>query len=233
MLTFDPVPVGNNTYQMQEIIFNDSLKVAAIDKSRNEKRISAFLSHVLANAELPLKMTVQERYFLMLKYVEKQSNTLFSSDTDFSACFLNADSPWLPERTINGITVRQLTGREAEYLEEHCTNAAEWIACMLAFQISYDGHEKLSELPDRSANDSEFIKQFSERLEFLKKQAQSDFDLIYQDFITLNNQLFTMLHLNVSNQGLVISRGADDAPLRFCTTTAFFGIVKELDQSFA
>lgn len=58
MLTFDPVPVGNNTYQMQEIIFNDSLKVAAIDKSRNEKRISAFLSHVLANAELPLKMTV-------------------------------------------------------------------------------------------------------------------------------------------------------------------------------
>jgi len=105
MLTFDPVPVGNNTYQMQEIIFNDSLKVAVIDKSLNEKRISAFLSHVLANAELPLKMTVQERYFLMLKYVEKQSNTLFSSDTDFSACFLNTDSDWLPERTINGISM--------------------------------------------------------------------------------------------------------------------------------
>lgn len=84
---------------------------------------------------------------------------------------------------------------------------------MLAFQISYDGHEALSELPDQSTNDADFIKQFSDRLAYLKQHPQSDFDLIYQDFIALNNQLFTMIHLNVSNQGLVISRGADDAPL--------------------
>jgi hypothetical protein len=104
---------------------------------------------------------------------------------------------------------------------------------MLAFQISYSGHEALSELPNRSLNDTDFINQFSERLAYLKRRAQSDFDLIYQDFNALNNQLFSKIHLNVSNQGLVISRGADDAPLRFRPAAAFLGIIKELDQSFA
>lgn len=233
MLSFDPVPIGNNTYQLQEIVFNDALKVAAINQRLNEKRISVFLSHALQNKEQPLNMTIQERYCLMLKYVEKQSGTLFSTDADFSKCYLHSEENWQSEISQNGITVRQLVGREAEYIEEHCANAAEWIACMLAFQISYDAHETLSALPDRSANDTDFIKQFADRLAYLKQRPQSDFDLIYQDFITLNNQLFTMIHLNVSNQGLVISRGADDAPLRFRPAAAFFGIIKELDQSFA
>jgi len=198
MLSFDPVPIGNNTYQLQEIVFNDALKVAAINQRLNEKRISAFLSHALCNKEQPLNMTIQERYCLMLKYVEKQSGTLFSTDADFSKCYLHSEENWQPEISQNGITVRQLVGREAEYLEEHCANAAEWIACMLAFQISYEGHEALSALPDRSTNDTDFIKQFADRLAYLKQRPQSDFDLIYQDFIALNNQLFTMIHLNVS-----------------------------------
>lgn len=231
MLTFDPVSIGNTTYQMQEIDFNNALKVATIDQRLNEKRISEFLKHILNNDQL-LMMTVQERYYLMLRYMEKQSITLFSTDTDFSKCYLTSDKPWQNEITHNGVTVRQLNGKEAEYLEEHCTNAAEWIACMLAFQISYNGHEALSELPNRNLSDTEFLNQFSERLAFLKRRAQSEFNLIYQDFNTLNNQLFSEIQLNVSNQGLVISRGADDAPLRFCPSAAFLGIIKELDQSF-
>ena len=124
MLSFDPVPIGNNMYQLQEIVFNDALKVAAINQRLNEKRISAFLSHALCNKEQPLNMTVQERYCLMLKYVEKQSGTLFSTDADFSKCYLHSEENWQPEISQNGITVRQLVGREAEYLEEHCANAA-------------------------------------------------------------------------------------------------------------
>ncbi|MEN3978280.1 hypothetical protein [Acinetobacter sp. CWB-B33] len=230
MLTFDPVQIGNNIYQLHEIEFNNALKVAAIDQRLNEKRISEFLRHIL-DKDQPLLMTAQERYCLMLKYMEKQSITLFSTDTDFSKCYLSNEKPWLNEITHNGITVRQLIGREVEYMEAHCTNAAEWIACMLAFQISYSGHDALSELPNRSLNDTDFINQFSERLAYLKRRAQSDFDLIYQDFNALNNQLFSKIHLNVSNQGLVISRGADDAPLRFHPAAAFIGIIKELDQS--
>ncbi|MDH0032920.1 MULTISPECIES: hypothetical protein [unclassified Acinetobacter] len=231
MLNFDPIPIGEKSYQLNEVIFNDALKVAAVPAKFNEKRISAFLAHSLKDSLLPLKMTAQERIFLMLKYVQQQTNTLFSSDADLSKCFLE-QGVWLDQITERGVTVRQLNGTEAEYLEAHCMNAAEWIACMLAFQISYENHEHLGSFPDRGLPDLAYKDQFSLRLNYLKSLPQSDFDLVYQDFQKLNNQLFTHVQLSVNNDGLVVLRGADDAPLRFRAASAFIGIIKELDKSF-
>ena len=48
-----------------------------------------------------------------------------------------------------------------------------------------------TEIAKAGINDTDFINQFSERLAYLKRRAQSDFDLIYQDFNALNNQLFS------------------------------------------
>lgn len=50
---------------------------ACIYHKLNEKRITSFLAHALGNSQLPLFMTVQERYFLMIKYVQNQTNTFF------------------------------------------------------------------------------------------------------------------------------------------------------------
>lgn len=231
MLVFDPIPIGENAYQLSEIIFNDALKVSAIDSRLNEKRISSFLGHSLGNMALPMTMTVQERYYLMLKYVQKQTNTLFSSEVNFEDCF-KTETVWNEEISEQGVTVRQLNGAEAEYLESKCVNAAEWIACLLAFQIKYENHEHLGLYPDRSLPMNEYIAQFSKRLNYLKSLPQSDFNLIYQDYITLNSKLFTHVELNVNNDGFVVQRGADDAPLRFRPSTCFIGIIKELDKSF-
>ncbi|MDA0697650.1 MAG: hypothetical protein O2793_14730 [Proteobacteria bacterium] len=230
-LIFDPIPIAENNYQLNEIAFNDALKVAAIDPKLNEKRITAFLSFALNNSQLPLSMTVQERYFLMLKYVQKQTNTLFSTATDLSNCFKD-QTEFLNEITEVGITVRQLNGTEAEYLEAKCVNAAEWIACLLAFQIKYDGHEHLGTLPDRNANNQVFSQQFTQRLNYLKALPQSEFNLIYLDFQKLSSQLYTYVELGINNEGFVVERGADDAPLRFRASTCFIGIIKELDKSF-
>lgn len=52
-------------------------KMERIDHKLNEKRITSFLAHALGNSQLPLFMTVQERYFLMIKYVQNQTNTFF------------------------------------------------------------------------------------------------------------------------------------------------------------
>lgn len=231
MLNFDPMPIGEQTYQLNEITFNDALKVAAIDPKLNEKRITLFLSHALQNQQLPLMMTAQERYFLMIKYVQNQTNTLFSSDIDLSNCF-KENSPWIDEVSEVGVTVRQLDGSEAEYLEAHCMNAAEWIACLLAFQIKYENHEHLGQFPDRNAIDQVYKQQFTQRLGYLKTLPQSEFNLIYLDYLKLNSQLFTHLELSVNNEGFVVQRGADDAPIRFRASTCFIGIIKELDKSF-
>lgn len=231
MLDFDAITIGDNTYQLNELIFNDALKVSAIDYRLNEKRISSFLGHSLGNMVSPMSMTVQERYYLMLKYVQKQTNTLFSSEVNFEDCF-RTESIWNDEISEQGVTVRQLNGYEAEYLESKCVNAAEWIACLLAFQIKYESNEHLGVFPDRSLSPKENIEHFSKRLNYLKSLPQSDFNLIYQDYITLNNRLFTHIELNVNNDGFVVKRGADDAPLRFRPSTCFLGIIKELDKSF-
>ncbi|WP_151750534.1 hypothetical protein [Acinetobacter sp. TUM15131] len=231
MLVFDPIPIGENAYQLTELTFNDALKVSAIDYKLNEKRISAFLGHALGNQTLPLSLTAQERYFLMLKYVQTQTNTLFSSEVNFENCF-RSEQNWLSQVSENGVTVRQLTGAEAEYLESKCVNAAEWIACLLAFQIKYENHEYLGTFPDRSQSQKENLDQFSMRLNYLKTLPQSDFNLIYTDYLALNTKLFTHVELNVNNDGFVVLRGADDAPLRFRPSTCFIGIIKELDKSF-
>lgn len=65
-------------------------------------------------------------------------------NTDLSKVFLQSENNWKTEATQNGITVRQLVGMEAEFLEANCKNVAEWIACMMAFQLSYSNHEHLS-----------------------------------------------------------------------------------------
>ncbi|WP_336964217.1 hypothetical protein [Acinetobacter pittii] len=232
MITFDPVSVGENTYQMQELSFEQCLKISIIAPNLNEKRLTAFLKSALENMVDPLLLTIQERYLLLLKYLEKQSNTMLEVNTDWSKVFLQSESNWKTEATQNGITVRQLIGNEAEFLEANCKNVAEWIACMMAFQLSYFNHEHLSILPDRS-NPQLFEQQFKQRLDFIKKMPASDFDLCYQDFNNLNNELFTHLRLSVDNHGILVERGADDAPARFRTTTIFTGIIKELDRSFA
>ncbi|RSN83396.1 hypothetical protein EA770_07320 [Acinetobacter baumannii] len=231
MLDFEAIPIGNNIYQLNELTFNDALKVSAIDFRLNEKRISSFLGHALGDMSSPMSMTVQERYYLMLKYVQNQTNTLFSSEVNFEDCF-RTGLDWNEEISDQGVTVRQLNGTEAEFLESKCVNAAEWIACLLAFQIKYENHEYLGSFPDRSLSTKENIEQFSKRLNYLKTLPQSDFNLIYQDYIALNSNLFTHVELNVNNDGFVVLRGADDAPLRFRPSTCFIGIIKELDKSF-
>ncbi|HDH1656612.1 TPA: hypothetical protein PIV11_003694, partial [Acinetobacter baumannii] len=65
MITFDPVYVGENTYQMQELSFEQCLKISIIAPNFNEKRLSAFLKSALDNVD-PLLLSIQERYFLLL-----------------------------------------------------------------------------------------------------------------------------------------------------------------------
>lgn len=103
--------------------------------------------------------------------------------------------------------------KKSAYLEAHCMNAAEWIACLLAFQIKDENHEHLGQCPDRSAIDQAYKQQFSQKLGYLKMLPQSEFNLIYLDYLKLNSQLFTHIELSVNNDGFVVQRGADDAPI--------------------
>lgn len=230
MIQFDPVPVGQSSYQLTEITFNDSLKVAVIEKRLNEKRITEFLKATLKQHN-PLKLTAQERYLLLLKYMQKQNETMFASDMDFSK-YIMSGADFKNDISENGVMVRQLTGRDVEYLEASCCNAAEWIACMMAMQLSYSGHDVLEKLPDQNAFDQLYMQQFMSRLDHIKKLPASEFQQCYQEYAVLNNQLCTHVRLTICNDGLAL-RGTDDAPVRFCPASCFIGIIRELDRSYS
>ncbi|HDH1656668.1 TPA: hypothetical protein PIV11_003753, partial [Acinetobacter baumannii] len=66
MITFDPVPIGDSTFQMQELSFEQCLKISIIAPNLNEKRLTAFLKSALDSVFDPLVLTIQERYLLLL-----------------------------------------------------------------------------------------------------------------------------------------------------------------------
>lgn len=224
--------IGDRVYQQHELTFNSALLVAGVDKRLNEKRLTTFLKGMLCDDKLPLRITAQERYYLLIKYIEKQGKALLALDIDVSKCYLEP-SEWKNSISSEGVVVRQLTGRDVELMEANCKNPAEWIACMMACQLSYEGHEHLSELPEQNADDAIYKQQFMSRLACIKNLAVSDFEKSYSDFAQLNDQLFSLVHLTIGAGGLLVSRGADAAPVRFRASTAFIGLIKELDEFFA
>ncbi|WOE40043.1 hypothetical protein [Acinetobacter chinensis] len=230
MIIFPIENISGTDRKLEELAFKDALAVSVVEPKLNEKRISVFLSKALkCDIEIVRNMSVQERYFLNLKYACQQSRTLLGMDSNFSSLFNEQPNSWQDQINLSGITVRQLTGREAEYIEENVNNAAEWIACLLAFQIKYHGHAELSNFPDRTKTESEFIEEFLQRLDYLKNLAESDFEKCFGDFNSLNELLCTHLNLGISNEGLVLKRGADDAPVRFCPASCLSRLIRDLD----
>ncbi|MHA3048964.1 hypothetical protein [Acinetobacter sp. ANC 4639] len=226
MMHFDSIQIGNTCYQLKELTFHNSLKVAAIAKQFNEKRLSEFLRHVLVDGTDPLKMTVQERYALLVTYLEKQTKTLLEIDMNMQPYLPHYEVQWLTSVRLDHLTVRQLTGLEAEYLESKCKSVAEWISCAMALQMQYDQHDVLDEAIDLD----NFEPQFLARLEYFKQLGQIEFNQHYERYSECNSQLQSILNMAVNDDGFVILGGTDDAPMRFCPSAVFIGLIKDVDE---
>ncbi|SDB87057.1 hypothetical protein [Acinetobacter boissieri] len=226
MITFNPITIHDQHYQMHEISFNDALKVSVIPQIQNERRLSEFLRATLKGTVDPLKMTVQERYFLLLKYLETQSDTLLGVDVDFSK-FLGDSANFKTCFKHEDVSLRLITGLEAEYLEAKCKSVAEWIACCMAIQLSYVEHDVLKGFLDPVA--SSFEEGFMKRLNYLKDLPLSEFEAYFDDFKMLSEDTGLMIDIGLDSDGFTV-RGTDDAPMRFCTSSCFFGLFKDLDQ---
>ena len=66
MIHFERISIGYRNYLMKELTFNSAIRIAKIASDKIEQRLTVFLQDVLADTDLPLKMTVQERYFALL-----------------------------------------------------------------------------------------------------------------------------------------------------------------------
>ena len=229
MLHFDRVSIGNRHYLMTELTFNAAIKIAKMSESDLEQRLTVFLQTVLNDDLLPLQITAQERYALLLNYLKEQHGTLLETNLNV-ANFLMLPNSFQTEIEIEGFKIKQLYGMACELLEKNCKNLADWLAGAMAMQLLKTNSD-MPPLPDVSMTYEDYQQCFFERVAYLKNLPVSEFNQYFDIFSKANSALNNLVRIDFDEVGLVL-RGTDDAPYRFCPSSTFTGIISELDRYF-
>jgi hypothetical protein len=231
MLTFPIIDLGSRSIQIREITIGESLKVARIPEPKNEHRLSLFLSSILDDDDLPKKLSVQERYFVLMEYLDASKDTQIGVNFDFAKYRITDPDDWVKEITIEGVTVKHLTGSHVELLEDACDDLADWFIGSMLMRTDREGFIPIDETDSRANQ----LKALSERIKVFEGMPQSEADDFTQIYLSACEQMAFHLRTSVDQQGITIlpNGGTDDAPARFRASTSFGWITKQLDGHIA
>lgn len=227
MIYFEPFTINGTTYQLNELTFQQALDIAMIPSNREQKRLTLFLNYVLNRDDSEI-LTVEERYYILLKYLVTQGETILGVNATIGD-FLLEDTELIKEINFNDKTIRKLTGRDVEFLERQCKNAGEWIVGAVAAQLSYSEHEVMQGVLSPDALDYE--SQIIARAEYIGNLKLSEHDKVFDDYFTLVYQMEALVRISFTDDGIAL-RGADDAQSRFRTTATFTGFIAELAKHY-
>lgn len=225
-----PIQIGDTKYQLNELTFHDAIKISRIPEQHNEQRITAFLCAVLRNDTLPLQMTVQERYYLLMHYLDTQTDTVISNKRPYKNYMLASQQPFKTQAEFGNATCRQLTGRDAETLESLCTEIGDWFVGAMALQFHSSDVPSLPPLPAADCTDDVLTDSLKARAAVLKVLPQSKFDLFYGLYAHLQDEMSTLCRLSFDDSGFTVLGGTDDAPARFRPSAALTGLARQLDR---
>lgn len=232
MIDFPKINEFGDSYQLKELSFRESAKIAEVDKKLSERRLTVMLQQVLESKQDPLMLTVQQRYFLLLDYLKRQEGTILDNTARKlipNYIKKNDCSTWNTQITQGSISVKQMTGKEAEYLEIASNTIHQKIIGMIAMQYMDSNIEQLSYFANPTQDDKVWQKQIIDKCSYLAGLTALEFEEIYNNFSELNSQLNTHLNLSISLDGFCIYGGTDDAPMRFCAIDGVTRTIAELD----
>lgn len=220
MIDFKQIKAFGRVFNMREITYAEALYVVQIEKQYEQRRLTKFLNYILSGEHDALELTIQERYFLLLRYLENQplNKALDQIPHVVASKYIQPSITWQNEVTEGEITVKQLTGKEAEYIEANTKQIQEKFALILVFQYKNSTMGLDSFIPNDLEDDA-FQEAIKAKLAQVKTLVGSDVDVIYDQYTRLNSQLMSHLTIQLNQDGFVI-RGTDDAPMRFCTISA-------------
>lgn len=227
-MNFSNIQIGQNDYALHHLIVSNVMQISKIRPDFYEKQLTQALYTIAPckDMQAPLKMSVHERYAILLSYLQLVDNRL-DDDVEISD-YLGADlTAFRNERIeINGISVRPLNGLEAQALEEGCENTVDWIMGAMAMQI---GCPELPPIDDFT--NLTFTKNLiKNRIDELSKLEIGHFNELFNTYLHLDSQFNSLVKIAFDN-GIVLQKmdgGTDDAPLRFRITSAFTGRANEL-----
>lgn len=225
------VSIGGRSYAPQNVLMSDVLEVAKIDKHHFEAQLSRILATITENSVDVKALTCEERYAIFVHYLDvtRDQNDLSISINPAEYLAENLDQfSTARQHNGRGVSVRHLTGVEAEALEQCCSQTEDWILGTMAITIEYG--EKLPAI-DEPASIEHTARMIANRMNILEKLEQPEFNELMDQYLDLQQQQDHLVNITFEN-GIVLEkigqRGADDAPVRFRPSIVFTGYCKEL-----
>lgn len=221
MESVHPIFSNGNAYTIQELTLGQAIEIAKIPDGKHEKKITALLSVILGDKVLPYQLTLQERHYLMMKYVEHKKDT-FGFDIDFS--LFEKEQEELEQVEINGYTFRHLNGYECEALEDYASNYLEFVLGSIALQVSSDTLPAMT-----PATDIKFAKNIIEaRVADLHRLDLETADLLLSSYYEAMEQLNNLVNYGFDDEGVLLIGGTDENSVRFCEISTIPATVRSV-----
>lgn len=233
------ITIADRDFTFSDIFMSHVFLIAKMPAKHYEKQLSQILHAILANEVDPQtnksidvrKMTCEERYAIFLSYLDitRDKNSL-NIEIDKSEYMNPQVEGFSRERFFNDdetISVRHLTGIEAEALEIGCESTNDWLLGAMAITI---GCEKLP--PIDVASSLQFVgNMIKSRMELLSSLEHDEFNDLMHAYLLLQDEQKHLVNISF-DQGIVLERinkrGADDAPTRFQPSAAFSRYAKNI-----
>lgn len=227
-MSFTSINVGQHSYPLHHLRVENILDMAKIKPLHYEHQLTQALYTIAPHADpnAHLKLSVHERYAILLSYLQKVENRL-DDDVDISEYLGEELTHFKNERIeYDGISVRPLNGLEAHALELGCQNTVDWVMGAMAMQI---GCEQLPPI-DHFSNLKFTRNLIKTRIDDLAKLEIGQFNDLFRVYLSLDSQFNSLVNI-VFDEGIVLKKvngGTDDAPLRFRITSAFTGYANDI-----
>ncbi|WP_019518711.1 hypothetical protein [Faucicola boevrei] len=239
-----PIQLRHEQIYLKELQIGQIIEMAKIPQELNELRMNSFLAYTCQDDSIAMRLTVQERYYILLNYLAISNND-YMINTDVSEFFIKAKTA--PDMaSVNGVYVSQLLGSHAILLQSKCENIYEWLAGKIACQLSGDlthffGDEQnpviWEHLPTDNQDTLENV--FRSRFEMINRLTDSLFSQLTDIYYQGCEKLRHLVDISVDNDGITLlgnsqNQGGGDIHIaRFRPTTALSDISKRLSQLIA
>lgn len=240
MFNAQPIQLRHEAIFIKELTIGEIMQIAKIPEALNEMRISSFISFATKDNTLAGRLTVQERYFILLNWLAI-SDSAYSMDGDTSEYFI-AENKNIPDFfETEGVYTHHLLGQHVSALQRKCENAYEWLTCQMACQLSGDMTAILSSglpiiwAPLTSDNDNEIDEVITQRFTEIEALTDVQFNKLYQIFAMGTHHLRHLVDISLDNKGITLVKGGDGEyeAVRFRPLAGVSDIARQLAECFA
>lgn len=227
-MAFSVIQVGQAKYQLQNILLMDVLELAKMPPRHYERQLTQILTTITGDADSVQKLTVHERYAIFLTYLNLTKSNSLSENLNI-ADFLAEDLTDFENKRVHGnnVSIRHLTGVEAEALEIGCEHTDDWILGAMAITV---GTSTLPPIDNTNYSVAYAGKIIAQRIEQMKLLSHDEFNELAAEYYFLQGQMKSLISFSF-DEGIVLNQlrngGADDAPVRFRPNTALSGYAKQ------